>query len=100
MQPVFNMSAMSKKSGDAADWYFGMSPNKVSRQTQEGQRIKLKKQKLVSLHTNTHKHSKKKTVSSNRLSPITTVCCSLFLRQINQPGLFTGGFTVSNKKNI
>lgn len=30
LQPVFIMSAMSKKSGDAADWCFGSNPNKVS----------------------------------------------------------------------
>ena len=30
LQPVLDASDMSKKSGGAADWYFGTNPNKVS----------------------------------------------------------------------
>ena len=41
-----------------------------------------------------------KSLSCNRSSSISAVCRTLFSKQVNQPGLFTGGFTVANKKNI
>lgn len=57
------LSAMSEKSGDAADWYFGMNPNKVSEaDTGRDGGIKPKTQKLVSSHTQKGKKKKKKKV--------------------------------------
>lgn len=55
----------------------------------------IKWQKLVS-----SSHTQTLNDSGNCLSPISAMCCTLFLKKVNHPELFTGGFTVANKKNI
>lgn len=70
--------ATSKKSGDAADRHSGVNPSQASeRDAGRGRGLGWRAEPLVSSTSST-----------------------LFLKQINQPRLFTGGFTTSNKKNI